>query len=139
MPGSERAARRFIRAFLRLAVVVGVTGPAVAGPFEDGLAAYNNLDMLTAAQLWLPLAEHGDGRAQYEMGMMCSDGTGVPQDYLQAHIWFNLAASVLPFGPPDTPGPWREDAARARDRIAGKLTSAQIAEAQRLATAWRPK
>ncbi len=60
---------------------------------------------------------------------MYDDGQGVPQDYVQAHMWFNLSAA----GPPDE---YRDDAARNRDRVAKFMTPAQIAEAQRLAREW---
>jgi hypothetical protein len=33
---------------------------AVAGPFEDGQAAYDRHDYATALQVWQPLADHGD-------------------------------------------------------------------------------
>ena len=30
---------------------------------------------------------------QFFLGVMYDDGEGVPQDYVQAHMWCNLAAS----------------------------------------------
>jgi len=51
----------------------------------------------------------------------------VPQDYAQAHKWFNLAAAS-----------GDADAVSNRDRVAAKMTPAQIAEAQRLASEWKP-
>ena len=47
-------------------------------------------------------------------------------------MWFNLAASQLS-------GEARETAMKNRDLIAEKMTSEQIAEAQRLAREWKPK
>ena len=64
---------------------------------------------------------------------MYSKGQGVPQDYVQAHMWYNLAASRLP------PGKDRDDSVKNRDIAAEKMTPAQIAEAQRLAREWKPK
>ncbi len=63
---------------------------------------------------------------------MYNYGQGVPQDYIQAHMWYNLAAAS---GGDDD----REMAAKNRDLIAEKMTSEQIAEAQRLAREWKPK
>jgi TPR repeat protein len=57
-----------------------------------------------------------------------ANGAGVPQDYVLAHMWFNLAARQ---GYPSA-----ED---HRDTLAKKMTPAQIAEAQRLAREWKPK
>ena len=55
-------------------------------------------------------------------------GQGVPQDYVQAHMWFNLAAAQ---GDPS--------AAKQRDLLALKMTPSQIEKAQALAAAWKPK
>ena len=60
---------------------------------------------------------------------MYATGRGVPQDYVQAHMWFNLAASRLT-------GDRRETGVENRDRAARQMTPAQIADAQRLARAW---
>ena len=51
---------------------------------------------------------------------------------MQAHMWVNLAASR-------SQGEAVEDLARTRELIAERMTSAQIAEAQRLAREWKPK
>jgi len=54
-------------------------------------------------------------------------GQGVTQDYVQAHMWSNLAAAGgLNVG-------------ALRDRLAKQMTPAQIAEARRLAREWKPK
>ena len=59
-----------------------------------------------------------------------------PQDYVQAHMWFNLAASqVAPASTAENP----DMAVRRRDSIASKMTPAQIAEAWKLAREWKPK
>jgi TPR repeat protein len=66
---------------------------------------------------------------------MYAKGEGVPQDYVQAHKWFNLAASRFPASEKEN----RDKAVENRDRIAAKMTPAQIAEAQKLAREWKPK
>ena len=38
-------------------------------------------------------AEQGGADAQHFLGLMYYLGDGVPQDYVQAHKWYNLAAS----------------------------------------------
>ena len=45
------------------------------------------------------------------------------EDYVQAHKWFNLAAAQ-----------GAADATKHRDIVAAKMTPAQIAEAQKLAS-----
>jgi TPR repeat protein len=70
--------------------------------------------------------EHAD--AQNNLGVMYQFGRGISQDYVQAHLWWNLAAVG-----------GREDAIRYRDLVAAKMTPAQIAKAQKLAREWNPK
>jgi hypothetical protein len=45
-------------------------GFATAGPLEDGTAAYDRRDYAGALRLLLPLAEHGNARAQAKIGSM---------------------------------------------------------------------
>jgi TPR repeat protein len=56
---------------------------------------------------------------------MYENGQGVPQDYVQAHMWFNLAAA-------SSVAENAKEGVEGRDRVAGKMTAEQIAEAQRL-------
>ncbi len=120
---------------LLLVVCVCAAAPAVAGPFEDGLAAAEKGDYAKALRLWRPLADQGLASAQYNLGIMYFNGRGVPQDYVRAHMWSNLAASR--FGASEKED--REKAAKNRDMVAAKMTPAQIAEAQKLAREWKPK
>lgn len=80
------------------------------------------------AMRWFRLAaDQGNGVVQSYLGAMYLDGDGVPQDYVLAHMWFNLAVA----------GGFRS-AVSSRDSVAAKMTTAQIAEAQRLAREWKP-
>ncbi len=113
-------------------VTLGLTAPAWAD-FYEGLAAYQRGDYATALREWRPLAEEGDAYAQHNLGITYSNGQGVPQDYAEAHMWFNLAASIFP------PGEDRDKAVNNRDIVAEGMTPAQISEAEKLAREWRPK
>jgi hypothetical protein len=85
------------------------------------------------AALWYRLAaDHGLGGAQFDLGMMYAEGRGVPQDYVQAHMWLNLAVSQLPALGKEQ----RNTAVDARDRVASKMTPQQIVEAPELAFEW---
>ena len=75
-----------------LVMLVCAAGPAVAGPFEDGVAAAQKDDYATALRLWRSLAEQGDANAQYGLGFMYDTGQGVPQDYAAAMSWYRKAA-----------------------------------------------
>jgi uncharacterized protein len=80
---------------------------------------------------------------QYNIGAMYASGRGTAQDYVQALMWFTLAAA---FGDTKPPGPLgiklvdtsKYTALEQRDRLMALMTSAQITEAERLAREWRP-
>ncbi len=77
---------------LLAACAIGLAFGAVAGPFEDGTAAYHEKDYAKAAALWQPLAEQGNANAQYSLGTLFAEGKGVPQDDATAFMWFQRAA-----------------------------------------------
>jgi hypothetical protein len=82
---------------------------------------------------WLrKAADQGEAKAQLKLGSLYFAGRGVRKDYVQAHMWANLAAAALS-------GEEQETAAKVRDQIAKNMTPQQIAEAQRLASEWKPK
>ena len=67
-------------------------------------------------------AEHGSKSALYFLGGMYELGLGVTQDYVIALMWFNLAASN-----------GSEYVIKKRDKLAEKMTPAQISKAQDMA------
>ena len=87
-------------------------------------------DDAQAVTCYRQAAEQGHSVAQFNLGASYFTGRGVPQDYVEAHKWRNLAA-------------FRADAenqklfAEARDLMATVMTPAQIAEAQTLAREWQ--
>ncbi len=100
-----------------------------AGPFEDGVAAYRNEQFVSAMNLWLPLAEAGDARAQANIGVLYRDAQGVPHGReVLAYMWFSLAASG-----------GNKQAERERDDLARRMTAAQVADAKKRASEWKPK
>jgi len=66
---------------------------AFAGPWEDGMAAYNRGDYVPAIRLFRPLAERGNAKAQSVLGVMFRRGEGVPRSSARAHMWFSFAAA----------------------------------------------
>ena len=90
-------------------------------------------DYAQAVKWYRLAADQGYAWAQNNLGNMYELGQGVPQDYVEAHKLFNLAAASVSSG--DT----RERAVKNRDRVAGMMTPAQIAEAQKRAGEWQPK
>ena len=94
--------------------------------YEDGRGVPQN--DAEAAKWYRKSAEQGDATAQFNLGFIYGEGEGVPQDYVQAHMWSNLAAAQ-----------GNELARKSRDIDEKRMTPAQVADAQRLARAWRPK
>ena len=60
--------------------------------FQQGFEATERGDYQTAFKLWLPLAEQGDAKAQFNLGVMYGDGLGVKQDYFEEVNWYRKAA-----------------------------------------------
>jgi uncharacterized protein len=74
----------------------------------------------------LACAADGDHNACFDLGVVFSTGShGVASDLIEAHKWFNLAASR-----------GHEEAAWCRADVADEMTARDIAEAQRRARAW---
>ncbi len=73
-----------------------------------------------------------DIRAQYQLGQLYFDGTGVQRDYAAAYLWFSLAATQAPLV--DN----RKGLLELRNIAAARLTPEQVAEAARRVAAWKP-
>lgn len=66
-----------------------------AGGWMDrffGYAAYEASTYQRAINLWLPVAETGDPRAQESIRVPDEEGHGVPQDFGKAVAWYERAA-----------------------------------------------
>jgi len=63
-----------------------------AGDFEEGIAAASQNDFKKAYNLWLPLADEGNVKAQHNLGFMYQTGLGLAQNYNEALKWYKLAA-----------------------------------------------
>jgi uncharacterized protein len=138
---------------------------AIAGQLVDGWLAYQRSDYAEALRIWGQLADQGLAGAQFDLGFMYANGHGVPQNYEQALFWYREAADQGYAYAQDEVGSmyakgqgvpqnyeqayiWFDLAAsreggatipiKNRDEVAAKMTSAQIAEAQRLAREWKP-
>ena len=70
----------------------GMFGSAIAGPLEDGDAAFKRSDYATALALLRPFAEQGNALAQFDLGVMYWDGFSVQKDYAKAVSWLTKAA-----------------------------------------------
>ena len=75
-----------------IAIILATGAAAVAGPWEDGMVAYNRGDYVPAIKLIRPLAQAGNARALNVMGVMYRKGEGVARSSAKAFMWFSLAA-----------------------------------------------
>lgn len=89
-----------------------------------------------AAKDWyLKAAQEGSLTAVHNLGYLYFKGLGTPKNDIQAYKWFNLAAS-------HSEGIYasnREAESKILTFLEGRMSRAEVAEAQRLATIWDAK
>ncbi|MYD95036.1 MAG: SUMF1/EgtB/PvdO family nonheme iron enzyme [Chloroflexi bacterium] len=107
--------------------LLAVCGSAALADYDAGERAWDAGEPVKALGHWRAAAAAGDDRAMLALGRLYLQGLGAPQDFVEAHKWFNLAAS-------------RGNAAAAgeREALAERMTPEQVAAAQERAAAWRP-
>ena len=81
-----------------------------------------------ALQVLVKDAKDGIDEAQNKLGEVYSQGLGLPQSYLDAHMWFNLSGSQ-----------GNKGAIRNRNRMERKMSPEQIVQAQEMARKWKPE
>ena len=77
-----------------LAIMIGLPSPITAHDFNFSVGndAYQAEDYDVALREWEPLAAAGVAAAQFNVGLMYYHGQGVPQDFVKAVKWYQLAA-----------------------------------------------
>ncbi len=98
--------------------------------YQNGLGTQP--DAVEAAQWYRQAADQGLADAQFNLGEMYASGEGVQRDYTVAHMWVALAVA-------QASGEVAVTYRRALSGIEARMTSEQIAEAQRLAREWKPQ
>jgi len=83
-------------------------------------------DYLTAAKWCRTAAEHGDHKAQFNLGVMVAHGQGEHQDYKEAYKWISLAI-----------GEMGDKAIDARNSLVTRMTQEQVEEATELVYEWK--
>lgn len=76
-------------------------------------------------------ADQGDGFAEASLAILYHFGKGVPKDPFEAYKLYERACLHLT-------GADRDSVAEMRERVGRELSAAQIAEAEKLAKAWKP-
>jgi TPR repeat protein len=116
--------RQMLVGGLMLAALVPGSACAVAGPWEDGMAAYNRGDYVPAIRLFRALAEGGNAKAQGKLGEMYRRGKGVARNSLRAFVWLTRAAAA---GDVDAKSELRE--------MSQSMTAEELARARAMARA----
>ena len=91
--------------------------------------------------------DRGNASAQMKAAYLYEEGLGgTAVDYTQAYKWYDIAAAVvgakidqLPVAATHNGEKDNSDQLWYRDQVAKRMTSEQIAEAQRLAREWKPE
>ncbi len=102
-------------------------GAPVLGGYAEGERAFQAGAYGEAAEEWGIAANAGNMEAQYRFAQLLEQGLGLPQSYVRAHAWYNLAAAA-----------GHGEARAARDRLTGRMTVEQLAQAQDMAARWQP-
>ena len=110
-----------------LLVVTLLSAAPAEADYEAGQRAWEAGQRDVAIAEWRASAKAGEAKAMLALGQLYLKGIGLPQNYVQAHKWFNLAAS-------------RGDdvAAAERDALVAQMTAQERVEAQKLALEWQP-
>ncbi len=66
---------------------------AAASQFTDAQVASKKGNHAQAAAIYKSMAERGNALAQLLLGMKYYDGRGVPQDYVLAYMWVDIAVA----------------------------------------------
>ena len=118
---------RWLLGIILVVVALGGVGTAQAD-YADGQRAWDAGRHSEALHEWQASANAGDAKAMLALGRLYVQGLGVPQNYVQAHMWFSLAASRF-----------EAEAVKERDALATRMSPEQVAKAQEQAAAWQPE
>ena len=92
-------------------------------------------DHKEAAKLYLQAAQQGYARAQNDIGFMLGFGEGIPpHDDVEAYKWIKLAIDRYTAKNQDR----LEQARKDLETLRSRMTTAQIAEAEKRVKAWKP-
>ena len=98
----------------------------LGGMYADGKGVVKESGQ--AVYWWEKSAEQGHDWAQYKLGTIYADEESEMEDYLLAYMWFEIASSA-----------GHITASKAKKKLAGKMSEADISEAMDLAKEWGEK
>jgi TPR repeat protein len=104
-------------------------------------------DYAEAAKWYRRAAQQGYAWAQFYLGVAFTNGEGVPKIFTLAHMWLSLAASSRYEPPLGSLHAMNDNERRAvanlatgaRSKLEAQMDDDEIADAQKLATEWKPE
>jgi len=99
----------------------------LAALYRDGGKGFAR-DMSLAAAWYRKAADQGDASAQGTLGVLYSIGQGVPQSYVEAYYWLDLAAAVK--------GSDQEKYAANRQMVGIHITTDELEEVRERVAKW---
>jgi TPR repeat protein len=100
----------------------------LAALYRDGGGKGFPRDMVQAATWYRKAADQGDAGAQGTLGLLYSFGQGVPQSYVEAYYWLDLAARAK--------GPNQEKYAANRQMVGTHITADELDSVEERVAAW---
>jgi localization factor PodJL len=94
--------------------------------YSLGYVCYIEADGACAVEWWTRAAARASADAMFSLGVLYDEGTAMPRDPVQAHMWYDLAAAAGAAG-----------AAEKRDALARGMSATEVAEARTRARAWQ--
>ena len=107
---------------LMIALLLGSAGCDESADLQQGYAAYESGDYVTALRVFRSLSEEGNADAQTMLGWMYAYGVEIPKDYTYAYMWGEISASN-----------GGKNGSSVRNTAAEFMTPAEISTAQKLA------
>lgn len=99
-----------------------------AASMKEGVDAYAKNDFAIALDKFRPLADKGNVDAQERLGLIYAKGQGVEQNWVQADMWFSIAAAS-----------GKETAVNNKKVVEVHMPPEKVAEANVLAQDWLTK
>ncbi len=115
-----RVARCLVGMWIMLVPCVG------SADYSTGQQAYDAGQVQEAFRAWQESAQAGEAQSQYQLGKLYEEGVGTIQNFVLAHVFYNLAASQ-----------GHQEVRDARNALTGKMSKEQLAEAQQVAAQWQ--
>ena len=125
---SKTLSLKFSPIFVFVIAFFALLAQEVEGDYEKGQEAWDAYRFNEAVLEWQQSANQGDGMSMLALGRAYAQGLGVLRNKIEAHKWFNLAASRGVF-----------EALEEREKLEENMIDSEIVEANEIAKQWQPK